>query len=247
MTESLTHTEKQTTLLRSAVLTGALLVAAGAGIVALRGSAAEVAHVIPAPVVDGAPAATSEVAVLAGGCFWGVQGVFQHVNGVSNAVSGYAGGEQRTAHYEMVGSGATGHAESVRVTFDPNKISYGRILQIYFSVAHDPTQLNRQGPDFGPQYRSAIFPTSPEQARIAKAYIGQLNQARVYNAAIVTKIEPGREFYAAEDYHQDYLTRHPTQPYIVYNDLPKIEDLKRLFPDVYRPDPVLVATARPSN
>ena len=228
MTESLTHTEKQTTLLRSAVLTGALLVAVGGGIFALRGSAAE-------------------VAVLAGGCFWGVQGVFQHVNGVINAVSGYAGGEQKTAHYEMVGSGTTGHAESVRVTFDPSKISYGRILQIYFSVAHDPTQLNRQGPDFGPQYRSAIFPTSPEQARIGKAYIAQLNQARVYNAAIVTKIEPGREFYAAEDYHQDYLTRHPTQPYIVYNDLPKIDDLKRLFPDVYRPDPVLVATARPSN
>ena|SRR5256712_8448837 len=246
MTEPLTHTEKQTTSLLAAFLVSALLIAAGAGI-ALRGSAAEVAHMIPAPVVDGAPAAASEVAVLAGGCFWGVQGVFQHVNGVINAVSGYAGGEQKTAHYEMVGSGTTGHAESVRVTFDPSKISYGRILQIYFSVAHDPTQLNRQGPDFGPQYRSAIFPASPEQARIAKAYIAQLNQARVYNAAIVTKIESGREFYVAENYHQDYLTRHPNQPYIVYNDLPKIEDLKRLFPHVYRPDPVLVATARPSN
>ena len=246
MTGPLTHTEKQTTPLLSALLMSVLLVAAGAGI-ALRGSAAEVAHMIPAPVVDGAPAATSEVAVFAGGCFWGVQGVFQHVNGVTNAVSGYAGGEQKTAHYETVGSGATGHSESVRITFDPSKISYGRILQIYFSVAHDPTQLNRQGPDFGTQYRSAIFPTSQEQARIAKAYIAQLNQARVYNAAIVTKIEPGREFYAAEDYHQDYLTRHPTQPYIVYNDLPKIEDLKRLFPNIYRADPVLVATARPSN
>jgi peptide-methionine (S)-S-oxide reductase len=251
MRETLTHTEKQTTTLRSAFLMSVLLVAAGAGI-GLRGWAAEVAHRIPAPVVDeeapaGASAAISEIAVLAGGCFWGVQGVFQHVNGVTNAVSGYAGGEQKTAHYEIVGSGTTGHAESVRITFDPRKISYGRILQMYFSVAHDPTQLNRQGPDIGTQYRSAIFPTSPEQARVAKAYIAQLNQARIYNAAIVTKIEPGREFYAAEDYHQDYLTRHPTQPYIVYNDLPKIEDLKHLFPDVYRPDPVLVASTRSSN
>jgi peptide-methionine (S)-S-oxide reductase len=239
------------TPLRSAALASALLIAAGAGI-ALRGLAAEAGHVIPAPAVDeqaaaSAPAAASEVAVLAGGCFWGVQGVFQHVEGVTNAVSGYAGGEQRTAHYQMVGSGTTGHAESVRITFDPGKISYGRILQIYFSVVHDPTQLNRQGPDVGTEYRSAIFPTSPEQARIAKAYIAQLNQARVYRAAIVTKIEPAREFYAAEDYHQDYLTLHPTQPYIVYNDLPKIEDLKRLFPDVYRTDPVLVATAQPSK
>ncbi|MCL2429882.1 MAG: peptide-methionine (S)-S-oxide reductase MsrA, partial [Alphaproteobacteria bacterium] len=192
----------------------------------------------------GAPAATSEVAVLAGGCFWGVQGVFQHVDGVSSAVSGYAGGEQKTAHYQMVGSGTTGHAESVRITFDPGKISYGRILQIYFSVAHDPTQLNRQGPDVGTEYRSAIFPASAEQARIAKAYIAQLNQARVYTAAIVTRIEPDREFYAAEDYHQDYMTLHPAQPYIAYNDLPKIEDLKRLFPDRYRADPVLVATAQ---
>jgi peptide-methionine (S)-S-oxide reductase len=251
MIEPLTRTEKQNVPLQSAFLISTLLVAAGAGI-ALRGSAAEVAHVIPAPVVDeqapaGAPEATSEVAVLAGGCFWGVQGVFQHVNGVINAVSGYAGGEQKTAHYQMVGSGTTGHAESVRITFDPGKISYGRILQIYFSVAHDPTQLNRQGPDVGPQYRSAVFPINPEQARIAKAYIAQLNQVRVYDAAIVTKIEPGREFYPAEDYHQDYMTLHPTQPYIVYNDLPKIEDLKRLFPATYREEPVLVAAARSSN
>ena len=251
MTESLTRIEKRITPLRSAFLASALLIAAGAGI-ALRGLAAEDGHMIPLPAVDeqaatGAAAATSEVAVLAGGCFWGVQGVFQHVKGVANAVSGYAGGEQRTAYYQMVGSGTTGHAESVRITFDPGKISYGRILQIYFSVAHNPTQLNRQGPDVGTEYRSAIFPTSPEQARIAKAYIAQLNQARVYNAAIVTKIEPAREFYAAEDYHQDYMTLHPTQPYIVYNDLPKIEDLKRLFADVYRADPVLVTTTQPSK
>jgi peptide-methionine (S)-S-oxide reductase len=159
-------------------------------------------------------------------------------------VSGYAGGEQKTAHYEMVGSGGTGHAESVQITFDPNKISYGRILQIYFSVAHDPTQLNRQGPDVGTQYRSAIFPASPEQTKVAKAYIAQLNQARVYNAAIVTKIEQDKPFYAAEDYHQDFLTKHPYHPYIVYNDLPKVDDLKRLFPAAYRTDPVLVAAAK---
>lgn len=243
--------EKLVTPLRSAVLTGALLAAAAAGIT-LRGWAAEGVQVVPAPMVDaqvpaGAPDAASETAVLAGGCFWGVQGVFQHVDGVTNAVSGYAGGDRTSAHYRIVGLGTTGHAESVRVTFDPRKISYGRILQIYFSVAHDPTQLNRQGPDFGTQYRSAIFPTNPEQARIAEAYIKQLNEARAFATAIVTKIEPGHEFYAAEDYHQDYLTRNPTQPYIVYNDLPKIAALKRLFPEVYRPEPVLVASTRSSN
>ncbi len=235
------------TLLRSTLLVTALI-AAGLSLTVLRSPAVEVSHSIPAPVADEQPAATTtETAVLAGGCFWGVQGVFQHVNGVTNAVSGYAGGEQKTAQYEMVGSGGTGHAESVQITFDPGKISYGRILQIYFSVAHDPTQLNRQGPDVGTQYRSAIFPANPEQARVAKAYIGQLNQARVFNAAIVTKIEPDRPFYAAEEYHQDFLTKHPYHPYIVYNDLPKIDDLKHLFPDLYRADPVLVAAVRPSN
>src|SRR5579871_4309336 len=212
---------------------------------------AEEFHAIPAPVIDPAPAADApalETAVLAGGCFWGVQGVFQHVNGVTNAVSGYAGGEEKTAHYDIVSMGRTGHAESVRVTFDPRKISYGRILQIYFSVAHDPTQLNRQGPDVGTQYRSAIFPTNGAQAYIAKAYIAQLNQARVFNAAIVTKIEPDRPFYAAEDYHQDFMTKHPFHPYIVYNDLPKIDDLKRLFPETYHAEPALVsAAARPTN
>src|SRR5271169_241784 len=233
--------------LRPSLVAAMLLLAAGAGL-AISRSSAEEARPIPAPAFDEAAGqATSAIAVLAGGCFWGVQGVFQHVNGVTAAVSGYAGGDKKSAQYEVVGTGRTGHAESVRISFDPRKISYGRILQIYFSVAHDPTQLNRQGPDFGTQYRSAIFPTSAEQARVAKAYIAQLNQARVYNAAIVTKIEPDREFYAAEDYHQDFLTRHPGHPYIVYNDLPKIEDLKHLFPDTYRPDPVLVAAGRVSN
>jgi peptide-methionine (S)-S-oxide reductase len=203
---------------------------------------------VPMPAVDEAAGqATSETTVLAGGCFWGVQGVFQHVKGVTRAVSGYTGGEQATAHYEMVGTGETGHAESVQVTFDPRQISYGRILQIYFSVAHDPTELNRQGPDEGTQYRSTIFPADAEQAKVAKDYIAQLNQAHVFDAAIVTTIEPGRHFYPAEDYHQDFLTRNPDYPYIVYNDLPKIEALKRLFPELYRADPVLVMAASPSN
>jgi peptide-methionine (S)-S-oxide reductase len=212
-------------------------------------SGAESARTIPPPVLD-EPAnseATSEVAILAGGCFWGVQGVFQHVEGVTSAVSGYAGGAAGTAHYEMVGTNTTGHAESVRVTFDPRRISYGRILQIYFSAAHDPTELNRQGPDVGTQYRSAIFPTNPEQTRVAEAYIAQLSQSHVFDAAIVTRIEPGRDFYPAENYHQDFLTRNPTYPYIVINDLPKIENFKRLFPDLYRATPVLVAAAAPRN
>jgi peptide-methionine (S)-S-oxide reductase len=203
-------------------------------------SFAEEARQIPAPIIDeAAGAATSETAVLAGGCFWGVQGVYQHVEGVTSAVSGYAGGEKETAEYETVGSGTTGHAESVRVTFDPRKISYGRILQIYFSVAHNPTELNRQGPDTGTQYRSAIFPANAEQARVAEAYIGQLNKARVFDRAIVTKIEPGKVFYPAEAYHQDFLAQHPNNPYIAVNDMPKIGELKRLFPEIYRSGPVL--------
>jgi peptide-methionine (S)-S-oxide reductase len=170
--------------------------------------------------------------------------VFQHVKGVTSAVSGYAGGDKKTAQYEVVGTGRTGHAESVRITFDPRQISYGHILQIYFAVAHNPTELNRQGPDVGPQYRSAIFPANAEQAQIAKTYIAQLNQARAFDAAIVTKIEPGKEFYPAEDYHQDFLTLHPNYPYIVYNDLPKLDDLKRIFPELYRANPVLVCARR---
>ena len=212
----------------------------------VRPSAAEEAHEIPAPMIDeAAGAASSETAVLAGGCFWGVQGVYQHVKGVTSAVSGYAGGEKETAQYYIVGSGTTGHAESVRITFDPRKISYGRILQIYFSVAHDPTELNRQGPDTGAQYRSAIFPANAEQARVAEAYIAQLNKARVFDGAIVTKIEPDKAFYPAEDYHQDFLVQHPNHPYIVINDLPKIVELKRLFPEIYRPEPM--PTPAPTN
>ena len=224
------------------------LVAIALGGLVSPSAAENPARTIPAPIVDKSVSQSpSEIAVLAGGCFWGVQGVFQHVKGVSNAVSGYAGGEKETANYEEVGSGQTGHAEAVRITFDPRKISYGQILQIYFSAAHDPTETNRQGPDVGPQYRSAIFPTNFEQARVATAYIAQLNQAKAFKAAIVTQIEPNRPFYPAEAYHQDFLTRYPTYPYIVVNDLPKVESVKRLYPALYRDEPVLVAKAGLSN
>ncbi|MBW6420816.1 peptide-methionine (S)-S-oxide reductase MsrA [Rhizobium sp. XQZ8] len=211
-------------------------------------AAAEEGIVIPAPTVDEKPgSAATETAVFAGGCFWGVQGVFQHVEGVKNAVSGYAGGAKDTAQYEQVGYGKTGHAESVKVSYDPKKVTYGRLLQIYFSVAHNPTELNRQGPDVGTQYRSAVFPTNEDQGKIAKAYIDQLDKAKVYKEKIVTTIEPGKAFYPAEGYHQDFLTNNPTYPYIVYNDLPKIENLKGIFPNEYREKPVLVAEAGLGN
>ena len=208
-------------------------------------SRAENATVVPLPAVDEAAGTrSSEIAVLGGGCFWGVQAVYQHLKGVTSAVSGYAGGEQGTAEYERVSTGRTGHAESVQITFDPRVITYGRILQVFFSVVHDPTQLNRQGPDVGTQYRSAIFPMNPEQGNVAKAFIAQLNQARTFDAAIVTKIEPSRSFYKAEAYHQDFLERNPTHPYIVMNDLPKIDNLKRIFPNLYNPKPVLVGSTK---
>jgi peptide-methionine (S)-S-oxide reductase len=222
-----------------ALIGGALAVAAiGLGILP---SSAESAKVVPPPAVDMPAGQATEVAVIAGGCFWGVQGVFQHVDGVTSAVSGYAGGAKNTAAYDQVTSGRTGHAEAVRITYDPRKVSYGRLLQIYFSVAHDPTQLNRQGPDVGTQYRSTIFPTSDEQARVAKAYIDQLDQARIYGGKVVTTIEPGQTFYPAEAYHQDYMTLHPRQPYIAMHDLPKVDNLKRLFPQAYRTEPALVS------
>jgi peptide-methionine (S)-S-oxide reductase len=204
-------------------------------------SCAETAHTLPAPAADEAAGTTARTAVFAGGCFWGVQGVFQHVNGVTSAVSGYAGGDKATAEYEKVGSGRTGHAESVRVTYDPGKVSFGKLMQIYFSVAHDPTELNRQGPDVGPQYRSTVFAMDDEQARLAQAYITQLDGTNAFGRKIATTIERGKPFYAAEDYHQDYLTLHPNQPYIAINDLPKVANLKRMFPDDYRAEPALVS------
>jgi peptide-methionine (S)-S-oxide reductase len=225
----------------SLALIGGALAAAAIGLGILP-SSAESAKVVPPPAVDAsAGQAPSDVVVLAGGCFWGVQGVFQHVDGVTSAVSGYAGGAAATASYDKITSGRTGHAEAVRITYDPRKVSLGRLLQIYFSVVHDPTQLNRQGPDVGTQYRSTIFPTSDEQARVAKAYIDQLDQARVYGAKVVTTIEPGQTFYPAEGYHQDYMTLHPRQPYIAMHDLPKVDALKRLFPQAYRAEPALVS------
>ena len=211
----------------------------------LSAKAAEPAVVIPPPALDATPPAAGglQKIVLAGGCFWGVQGVFEHTKGVVQAVSGYSGGAKETAHYEMVGTERTGHAESVQITYDPKQISYGKILQIYFSVAHNPSELNYQGPDSGPSYRSAIFYANDEQKRIAEAYIAQLDKARVFPAAIVTKLEAFTGFYPAENYHQDFLVLHPDYPYIVFNDLPKVENLKRLFSDYYRATPVTVLAA----
>ena len=201
---------------------------------------------IPTPAIDtpAAEAARPQVAVLAGGCFWGLQGMFEHVRGVTKVVAGYSGGQRATAHYEMVGTETTGHAESVEITFDPKQISYGQLLQLFFSVAHDPTQLNRQGPDSGPSYRSEIFFTSSTQERVARAYVDQLTKANVFKSAIVTRIESLKDFYPAEDYHQDYLIHHPGQPYIMFNDLPKIDALKRVYPQMYRPTPVALDAAR---
>jgi peptide-methionine (S)-S-oxide reductase len=196
--------------------------------------------VVPPPAADVPPSDGLQTAVIAGGCFWGVQGVFQHTSGVASAVSGYAGGSKMTASYEQVSTGSTGHAESVQIKYDPKKISYGKILQIFFSVVHDPTQLNRQGPDSGTQYRSAIFTTSDEQKKVADAYIAQLNAAKVYSKPIVTKVGALEGFFPAEAYHQDYLTLHPNQPYIAFNDLPKVENLKKIFADNYTEKPTLV-------
>ena len=201
---------------------------------------AEAPVIIAPPAVDNPKAAgPAQTAVLAGGCFWGVQGVFEHVRGVQNVVAGYAGGEKSTAEYETVSSGSTGHAESVKITFDPAVISFGQILQIAFSVVHDPTQLNRQGPDAGTQYRSAIFYTDENQKRIAQAYIGQLDQAHAFARPIVTRVDPLKGFYVAEEYHQDYLIHNPTQPYIAIYDMPKIENFRRTFPNLYIGQPVL--------
>jgi peptide-methionine (S)-S-oxide reductase len=212
------------------------LLAVLVGLLAYRLAGAENrALSLPDPALDASPASavTPQVAVLAGGCFWGIQGVYQHVNGVISATSGYAGGSAATADYSSVSSGSTGHAESVKIVFDPAKISYGQLLKVFFSVAHDPTQLNRQGPDTGTQYRSAIFYADDEQHRVAEAYIKQLQTAKVYGHPIVTALTPLSAFYPAESYHQDYLRLHPMEPYIVFNDLPKIASLKATYPALY--------------
>jgi peptide-methionine (S)-S-oxide reductase len=224
--------------LRFAVLFGAV----GLGAMLWRAPlfGAEAPIVITPPAVDNPKSAGSmQTAVLAGGCFWGVQGVFEHVRGVKNVIAGYAGGEKATAQYETVSSGTTGHAESVQITFDPAVISYGQLLQIAFSVVHDPTQLNRQGPDSGTQYRSVIFYSDDSQKRIAQAYISQLEQSHAFARPIVTRVDPLKGFYPAERYHQDYLINNPTQPYIAIYDIPKIQNFRRTFPELYSGQPVL--------
>lgn len=211
------------------VLLGSLL-----GVTACTAKANPAAPV-PAPAVDAPRASASgkQVAVLSGGCFWGVQAVFKHVKGVISSTSGYAGGSAKTAEYETVSTGETGHAESVQVVYDPSQITYGELLRVFFSVAHDPTQLNRQGPDIGTQYRSSIFYGSEEQKKIAEAYIAQLDQANVFSKPIVTKVVPLQGFYQAEAYHQNYAELHPSQPYIMFNDAPKVEHLRKEFPELY--------------
>jgi peptide-methionine (S)-S-oxide reductase len=219
-----------------------LLPALAFGLFNYPAAAQEAPVVIPAPAVDLDQTSSSAKAVFAGGCFWGVQGVFQHVKGVTRAVSGYSGGSAETATYELSSTGTSGHAESVEVTYDPSVISYGELLHIYFSVAHNPTQLNFQGPDQGTQYRSTIFALNEDQAKTAEAYINQLNETGLFEGPIVTTIEQLQAFYPAEQYHQDFLTLNPTWPYIVVHDLPKIEALRTIFPAEFREEPVLVGT-----
>jgi peptide-methionine (S)-S-oxide reductase len=227
-----------------AVVVAAVVLGAAAMFAGLPVGAAEPATVVPAPAADAtAPSGDGlQTIVLAGGCFWGIQAVYQHVEGVHNAVSGYAGGSVVNPTYEQVSSGRTGHAESVQVTYDPRKVSLGKILQVYFSVAHDPTQLNRQGPDVGTQYRSVIFYSDEAQKKVAQAYIAQLGGASVFRRPIVTRLDPLAKFYPAEAYHQDYALTHPHSPYIMFNDLPKVDNLERLFADIYRQQPVTVAS-----
>jgi peptide-methionine (S)-S-oxide reductase len=205
---------------------------------------ADNARVLPTPAFDEHSTASSETAVLAGGCFWGMQGVFEHVKGVTKVVSGYSGGAKSTAEYETVSGGTTGHAEAVQITFDPRQVTYGQILRVYFSAAHNPTELNRQGPDEGTQYRSEIFFTSPAQEKVARGYIAQLEKAHAFSSPVVTKVEAAKGFYPAEGYHQDYLIHHPESLYIQVNDVPKIGHLKQLYPQLYRDRPVMVTAAR---
>lgn len=222
-------------------LAGCVAIAAGVFAAQRIANSAEAATKIPPPAQDEKVGAThSETAVFAGGCFWGVQGVFEHVRGVKQVAAGYSGGAANTAQYETVSDGNTGHAESVQITYDPTQITYGRLLQIFFSVAHDPTELDYQGPDHGTQYRSAIFPANPEQSSVAQSYIAQLEKAHVFSGPIVTRVENFKGFYPAEAYHQNFLVNHPNYPYIMINDLPKVSELKRMFPDLYRNDPVLL-------
>jgi peptide-methionine (S)-S-oxide reductase len=234
--------------IRRGLAAAGLLTAVAAFAWPVARTSAEPAQVLPAPALDEAPAkANTEVAVFAGGCFWGVQGVFEHVKGVSKAVSGYAGGRVANPGYEQVSSGTTGHAESVSVTFDPAQVSYGTLLRIFFSVALDPTQVDRQGPDWGTQYRSALFVNGPEQDKVARAYVAQLETAHVFGQPIATKIEAAGPFYPAEGYHQDYLEHHPDAPYIAINDMPKVRAVQTLFPANWRGQPALTVKTASGN
>ncbi|MDE1917180.1 MAG: peptide-methionine (S)-S-oxide reductase MsrA [Sphingomonadales bacterium] len=221
-------------MVRSITLAAALALGLGATVIVTPSLARDSAIKVPAPTVKEASSGNRETAIFAGGCFWGVQGVFSHVKGVVSAISGYTGGSASTAQYETVSTGTTGHAESVKVVFDPQKVNYADLLRVYFSVVADPTQVNRQGPDQGTQYRTALFPMSPAQAQVARAYIAQLSAAHVYAAPIATRLEQQKGFFAAEAYHQNYMARNPNDPYILYNDRPKVEALKRMFPDNWR-------------
>ena len=228
-------------LIRGARLAPSLIALAGLLLIPACSRADAINQAVPAPVADEVGATAPETTVLAGGCFWGMQGVFEHVKGVTRVVAGYAGGARATATYDQVTTETTGHAESVQIAFDPKVVSFGTLLRVYFSVAHDPTELDRQGPDEGNSYRSEIFATTPEQARVARDYIAQLDRSHVFAEPIVTKVEPLKGFYRAEGYHQDFLIKNPSYPYIVVNDLPKITALKRVFPSVYRDAPVKLA------
>jgi peptide-methionine (S)-S-oxide reductase len=231
----------RSTITRLAVTAAALgaLTTGCAGLTSSAGGATTAAEVPTAVLDQSVPADGTATAVFAGGCFWGVQGVFEHVKGVTRVLSGYTGGDAQSAHYDQVSGGDTGHAESVQISYDPSRITYGTLLQIFFSVAHDPTEVDRQGPDSGTQYRSAIFPQNDDQARVADAYIAQLQAAQVFPAPIATTVEAGHTFYPAEDYHQDYLDAHPTNTYIAVNDMPKLAQLKRRYPALYNEQPVL--------
>ena len=222
---------------------GAIALAVIAPLAALSRPSSREPTIVPEAAVTSRSSAAAglQTIVLAGGCFWGIEAVFEHIKGVTDAVSGYAGGTKEQADYETVSTGTTGHAESVKVTFDPTKVSLEKLLQVFFSVAHDPTQLNRQGPDVGPQYRSAIFFADEEQARVARAYIDQLTKAKVYSRPIVTQVVKLQGFYPAEEYHQNFAERNPTYPYIVYNDAPKVVNLKKQFPELYRQETAVAA------
>lgn len=233
-----TSRSTSTRLALAAVALGVLTTGC-AGLTSSAGATGTATNVPTAVVDESATANTTTTAVFAGGCFWGVQGVFEHVKGVTRVVAGYTGGDEQSAHYDEVSGGGTGHAESVQISYDPNRVTYGTLLQIFFSVVHDPTEINRQGPDTGTQYRSAIFPQSDDQARVAAAYISQLGAAQVFPAAIATTVEGGRTFYPAEDYHQDYMDANPTNSYISVNDMPKLAQLKRQYPALYSEQPVL--------